>query len=85
MATYTLNVEVAVNQLDLLKESGYNLCLARNVNDTYTIVWSGNTKYLYQNVFKWTEEYQVFGQDNFTVRLVFMLSHPFIVTHSVSI
>jgi len=39
----------------------------QKVNDTYTVIWSGNTQYLQNNIFEWVENYQVFGQNEFKV------------------
>jgi len=65
MALYTFNVTVGPNQLEVLKGSSYNLCIAKPVNGTYTVVWSGNTEYLHENKFQWTEDYEVFGVQKF--------------------
>ncbi|TFK33531.1 hypothetical protein BDQ12DRAFT_670156 [Crucibulum laeve] len=66
-SSYTLIVEIGNNQLDTLKASGFNLCVAKKVNGAYTVVWSGKDDYLHKNTFNWNEDYQVFGQNNFQV------------------
>lgn len=67
MALYTLNVAIAPADFEVLKGSGYNLCLGKVVNGKVTVVWSGNTEYLTEDSFQWKEEYQVFAQNTFTV------------------
>ena len=67
MATYTLNVHVDENQLKFLKDGGYTLCLAKQANGQYTVVWKGDVEYLQENEFQWQEVYQVFGSNDFKV------------------
>ena len=66
MSQYTLKVHVDHSQYPTLKASHYRLCVAKMVNQMYTVVWSGDD-FLQNNTFQWTEEYEVFGQENFTV------------------
>ncbi|KAK7033903.1 hypothetical protein VNI00_012527 [Paramarasmius palmivorus] len=70
MATYTLNVFIDTNQLQLMKDLGYNLCIAKMFNDTYTVVWKGDMLYLQNNRFQWKEEYEVFGANTYEVGLL---------------
>ncbi|TFK32273.1 hypothetical protein BDQ12DRAFT_716514 [Crucibulum laeve] len=65
MAEYTLNVQIDPEDLQTLKESKYNLCIARKVNGVYNVVWSGDAQYLANNKFSWVDEYQVFGINKF--------------------
>ena len=67
MATYTLNVHVDDNQLEFLKKNNFSLCLAREANKLYTVVWTDSVKYIQENEFQWSEEYQIFGSNNFEV------------------
>ncbi|TFK35756.1 hypothetical protein BDQ12DRAFT_668379 [Crucibulum laeve] len=62
---YTLVVEIANNQMETLKEGGFNLCVAKKANGAYTVVWSGKSDYLHENTFSWEEDYQVFGLNKF--------------------
>lgn len=39
--TYTLQVDLDTTQVALMKQSGYSLCLAKKVNNTYNVVWQG--------------------------------------------
>ncbi|ESK93168.1 hypothetical protein Moror_1104 [Moniliophthora roreri MCA 2997] len=70
MATYTLNVFIDTNQLQLMKDLGYNLCVAKLFNDSYTVVWKGDMKYLQNNRFQWKDEYEVFASNSYTVGLL---------------
>ncbi|PPQ64860.1 hypothetical protein CVT26_002578 [Gymnopilus dilepis] len=63
--TFNLTVQISDNQLTNLKDLGYNLCIAKKVNQNYTVVWSGNQSYLSNNIFEWEESYQVFGTNTF--------------------
>jgi len=65
MGTYSLTVNIDSTQYPVLKNSGYNLCIAKKVNGVYNVVWSGTT-FLQNNFFQWVEDYQVFGQLTFT-------------------
>ena len=53
-------MHVDENQSDPLKDSNYNLCVAKMTNGMYDIVWNGDMKYLEDNEFTWTDEYQVY-------------------------
>jgi hypothetical protein len=74
VVTFRLNVEIATPHYKFFKSKEYNLCVAKMVNDEYTVVWSGNHKYLEGTVFEWKEQYQVFGQNEFEVS-IFLRSH----------
>lgn len=65
--TYSLNVQIDSTILPTLKDSGYFLCLAKKVNNNYTVVWSGLNDYLELNTFQWQESYQVLGSLPFAV------------------
>lgn len=41
MATYSLNVLIDDAELTALKTSGYSLCVAKNVNGQFNVVWKG--------------------------------------------
>ncbi|TFK35786.1 hypothetical protein BDQ12DRAFT_759165 [Crucibulum laeve] len=66
-SSYTLVVEIATNQMEVLKSGGFNLCVAKKINRVYTVVWSGKSDYLHKNIFSWDEDYQVFGLNEFKV------------------
>ena len=59
--SYSLDVKIDLDQYRVLKESGYNLCIAKKVNDVYNVVWSG-ASFLQFNTFCWVEKFQVFAQ-----------------------
>ncbi|KIK52884.1 hypothetical protein GYMLUDRAFT_250863 [Collybiopsis luxurians FD-317 M1] len=65
MATYTLQVTIDTSQLPDLKKSGYHLCLARKVGDTYNVIWKGDKQFLMSNEFQWTQRYRVFASKAF--------------------
>lgn len=69
----SVKVSVDVNDLQNLKAANYRLCFAKKVNDTYTVVWQSYDKYLVDNTFSWTPQYQLFGsnifKDNITVNV----------------
>ena len=78
MATYTLNVLVDDNQVSWLKENQYSLCIAKQCetqagskqpeSDTpYTVIWKGDKDFIHKNQYQWSEEYQVFGSNEFKV------------------
>ncbi|KIK52909.1 hypothetical protein GYMLUDRAFT_49737 [Collybiopsis luxurians FD-317 M1] len=72
MPTYTLNVLIESEQLKLLKENCYTLCIARKVHDPlgarYTVVWSGTKDFSEDNnVFRWTDGYTVYASKKFQV------------------
>jgi hypothetical protein len=64
-STFELNVQIAANQVTSMKDLGYNLCIAKKVNENYTVVWTGDQAYLQNNLFEWQESYQVFGSNTF--------------------
>lgn len=68
MPTYTLHVKIAPNQVQDMLEDNYKLCIAKMVGESYSVVWSANSKYQTNNTFKWTEQYQVFATDGYWVR-----------------
>jgi len=63
--TKTVNVTIASKDLTNLKGSGYNLCFAKKVGDTYNVIWSSSFKYLVNNSFNWTPVYELFGSNVF--------------------
>ncbi|KAF9456673.1 hypothetical protein BDZ94DRAFT_1275126 [Collybia nuda] len=65
MATYLLNIVIDDAELKALKSSGYSLCVAKNVNGQFNVVWKG-IQFLAFNTIEWTEQYQVFGEIGFT-------------------
>jgi len=67
MGSYALTVRIGAKDLETLKQSKYNLCLAKKCNGVYTAVWASTEKYLENNDFSWVEEYQVYGVNKFRI------------------
>ncbi|AZL73838.1 hypothetical protein [Pseudomonas oryziphila] len=70
--TKSVNIQIAADDLRTLKDGKYKLCFAKKVGDAaYNVVWQSYDKYLMNNTFSWTPQYQLFGtntfQDNVTV------------------
>ena len=71
MTTYTLVVTVGENQMQSLVSGGYNLCISKVVSypgrgkQSHNVVWVGGD-FLESNTFQWTEQYQVYGAENFS-------------------
>ncbi|KNY25781.1 hypothetical protein [Pseudobacteroides cellulosolvens] len=69
----SVKVSIDINDLQNLKAANYCLCFAKKVNNAYTVVWQSYDKYLVDNTFSWTPQYQLFGtntfQDNITVNV----------------
>lgn len=62
----SVTIEIAPDDLTLLKQSGYKLCFAKKVgNEAYNVVWQSYDKYLSNNGFSWTPQYQLFGSNTF--------------------
>src|SRR3990167_2259821 len=62
----SVTIEIAADDLTLLKQSGYKLCFAKKVgNEAYNVVWQSYDKYLSNNGFSWTPQYQLFGSNTF--------------------
>jgi hypothetical protein len=67
-----VKISIATADLETLKNEGYNLCIAKMVDETFNVVWqSSNPKqYLQNNTFSWTPTYQLFGANSFEDGLV---------------
>lgn len=63
----TKQVTVAISDEDLatLKVANYKLCFAKKVNEQYTVVWQAYDRYLSNNIFSWTPQYEIFGTNTF--------------------
>jgi hypothetical protein len=64
--TKSVEIQIALNDLEFLKANQYQLCFARMVNGAYTVVWQSYSDYLQNNPFSWLPLYQLFGTNNFT-------------------
>ncbi|MHC8387071.1 hypothetical protein ACYZTM_03235 [Pseudomonas sp. MDT2-39-1] len=62
----SVTIEIAAGDLTLLKQSKYKLCFAKKVGtEAYNVVWQSYDKYLSNNGFSWTPQYQLFGSNSF--------------------
>lgn len=61
----TIKVEIAMQDLEVLKQSGYNLCFAKSVNNEFNVVWKAYSKYSTMNQFSYESQYELFGTNAF--------------------
>ncbi|THG96720.1 hypothetical protein EW026_g5164 [Hermanssonia centrifuga] len=59
--TYTLTISVNPDDISNLQNAGYRLCIAKRVNNKYTVVWWSGGVSTARNTFAWDAEFQVFG------------------------
>jgi hypothetical protein len=65
-AIKTVNIEIAKEDLQTLKDGKYKLCFAKKVGTAaYNVVWQSYDKYLVSNSFSWEPVYQLFGSNQF--------------------
>ncbi|KAH9851342.1 hypothetical protein C2E23DRAFT_886530 [Lenzites betulinus] len=64
MSEYKLNVRIDTAALPILIKAGYKLCIAKKVNNSYTVIWQGGDV-LYNNDFAWQTKFEVFGSEKF--------------------
>jgi hypothetical protein len=70
-----VTIKIDPNDLKELKSSDYKLCFAKKVgNDDYNVVWQSYTKYLGNNQFSWTPQYQLFGSNVFQSNILVQVS-----------
>jgi hypothetical protein len=62
----SVEIQIALADLEFLKANQYQLCFARMVNGAYTVVWQSYGGYLSNNPFSWLPLYQLFGTNTFT-------------------
>lgn len=61
-----VTVEIFEDDLTELKANNYKLCFAKKVAEgAYNVVWQSFDKYLGNNTFSWTPQYQLFGSNTF--------------------
>ncbi|MGW8466145.1 hypothetical protein [Pseudomonas sp. CLCA07] len=71
----SVTIEIAAEDLTLLKKSGYKLCFAKKVGtEDYNVVWQSYVQYLSSNDFSWTPQYQLFGSNNFQANVAVKVS-----------
>ncbi|KZV84473.1 hypothetical protein EXIGLDRAFT_700424 [Exidia glandulosa HHB12029] len=60
MAEYKLTVYITGQWVQRMKDMEVNLCVAKKVNDSYTVVFNSKDRdYDFQNEFKWSDQYKV--------------------------
>lgn len=64
VATKRVKIQIATQDLTLLRQSGYTLCFAKKIgNAPYNVVWRSSRNFLSNNTFSWTPQYQLFGSN----------------------
>lgn len=56
----SVTILISDTDLAILKNGKYKLCLAKKVDDFFTVVWQAYDSYLISNTFSWTPQYQLF-------------------------
>tara|TARA_B110000114_G_C15055595_1_gene383136 strand:- start:933 stop:1589 length:657 start_codon:yes stop_codon:yes gene_type:complete len=70
-----VNIQIAAEDLQALKDNNYMLCFAKKVGDSaYNVVWQAYGEYLSTNSFSWTPQYQLFGSNTFQSNLTVITS-----------
>lgn len=64
-ATKTVTIQVAPQDLAMLRQSGYRLCVAMQVDGDYDVVWKSASQYLTSNQFQWVPWFQIFATNRF--------------------
>jgi hypothetical protein len=74
-AQKTVTIQIAPDDLKDLKVANYKLCFAKKVGDAdYNVVWQSFDRYLINNVFSWTPQYQLFGNNLFQDKILVQAS-----------
>ena len=60
-----VNIRIASDDFEIMKDNEYSLCFAKKVGDTFNVVWQSYTDYLRNDVFQWTPVFQLFGTNTF--------------------
>ncbi len=60
-----VNIRIASDDFETMKNNQYSLCFAKKVGDTFNVVWQSTFKYLKNNSFLWVPTYQLFGTNKF--------------------
>ncbi len=61
----SVDIQIAAADLETLKNSQYQLCFAKKVNNSYNVVWQSAADYLSENTFSWQPLYELFGSNDF--------------------
>lgn len=65
MSQKSIKVELSKETLETLKKSGYAMCFAKKVNDTYNVIWKATNEYLQNTIFSWVPKYKVFATNTY--------------------
>lgn len=60
-----MTVAIHPKMLKLLKEGDYVLCVAKEVNGAFTVIWKGIKNILAYNHFEWEPKYELFATNMF--------------------
>jgi hypothetical protein len=69
-----VTIQIDPDDLKTLKASGYRLCFAKKVLNTYNVVWQSYDRYLNNNSFEWTPKFQLFGSNVFKDKVLVTVS-----------
>lgn len=61
----TLIIRIEAEDLQILKDSNFKLCFAKNVEGIFDVVWRASEGYLSINQFDWSYQYQLFCSNSF--------------------
>jgi hypothetical protein len=61
----SVTVQIALDDLELLRSTGYALCFARCVDNSYNVIWQSFADYLASNSFGWSDQFKLFGTNVF--------------------
>lgn len=61
----TVTVHIATNDFIALRQSNYKLCLAKNINRQFNVIWTSVSLTSKTITFRWTAEYCRFGAGSF--------------------
>lgn len=64
-ATKAVTIQIAAQDLMQLKQAGYQLCVAKQVDGAYNVIWRSSSQYLASNQFEWLSQFQIFAANVF--------------------
>lgn len=70
MKTYTITIQIAKQDLKILKDDRYHLCIAGRMDDSdFTVVWYAAERFTYNNKIEINNEYGVFASQKGTKKV----------------
>lgn len=63
----TLHVHIGSKIIKVIKESRYNLCMSKMVNNEYNVVWKSEANVRAKNSVEWTPSYAIYGVHDYKV------------------